>query len=105
MRTGNGVIAASIGIMLWVVICSVGWFVATRGDYAKLATASACYSANGQLQSNAPDCANVQASDAETYKAAIDRKARISRLAGSFGAVVAIALLIAGRGRRRRPQG
>lgn len=103
MRTGNAIIAASIGIMLWVLICSVGWFVATRGDYAKLAAASACYSA--QLQSNAPDCANVQASDAETYKAAIDRKARISRLAGSFGAVVAIALLIASRGRRRRPQG
>lgn len=101
MSPGKTIAAASAGIVIWVLICAGGWAVATRGDYAKLAAAQACYGTSAQLQSSSAHCATVKPSDAQSYKAAIDRKALVSRLAGSFGAVAAIALLIVRRGRRR----
>ena len=77
---GNQVLAWVLGIIVWVLICSGAWFVATRDDYAKLAEASVCYDTNGHSHSTVRQCANINRSDAHFYKSEIDRKARISRL-------------------------
>ena len=93
------VVVWTIGIVIWVVICAGGWVVATRDDYARLRSASLCYSSSLQPQSTAPQCANTKPSDLAFYKAVIDRKAAISRVAGALGAMVAIGALILVRGR------
>ncbi len=87
-----------IGIVIWVVICGVGWLVAKRDDYAKLNAASPCYSTTASSPVSAAECANVKHSDIRTYKAAIDRKAAISRITAALGSAAALALwLLLGR--------
>jgi hypothetical protein len=87
-----------IGIVIWVMLCSAGWFVATRDDYARLNAATACYSTSLKSPVSGPQCANVKPSDIRTYKAAIDRKAAISRIAAALGTAAALALwLLLGR--------
>jgi hypothetical protein len=81
-----------IGILIWVLICSVGWYVATRDDYTKLSAANACYSITVNSPVTVAECANVKQSDIRTYKAAIDRKAAISRVTAALGSAVALAL-------------
>jgi hypothetical protein len=98
---GNQVVAWVLGIVAWVLICSGAWFAATRADYARLAEASICYDANGRSQSTLPQCENIKPSDALFYKSEIDRKARISRLASAFGAMVAATIIIVTRRTRR----
>ena len=90
---GNLIATWTIGIVVWVLICSGGWYVATRNDYAMLALSRACYVA----QVPSAQCEDMRPSDILRYKAAIDRKAAISRLAGAAGAAAAIAALIAFR--------
>jgi hypothetical protein len=68
--------------MIW----SAGWYMATRGDYARLHAARACHSADAQSQDTGPQCANIKASDIPLYKGAIDRKAAISRIVAALGA-------------------
>ena len=89
-----------IGIIIWCVICAAGWYVATRGDYAKLASARACYSSNMQSQNTGSQCLNTKPSDVAFYKAEIDRKAAISRIPAALGGMAAIGLLILMRRRR-----
>lgn len=96
MRRRTLIAIWSSGIIGWVVICSVGWWAATREDYVRLATASACLSAPPRAVAGAP-CAALQASDVQRFKAEIDRKAVISRLAGAFGAMAALTALILSR--------
>jgi len=81
-----------IGIVIWVIICSAGWYIATRSDYAKLNAASACYSATEKGPVSGTECANVKQSDIRTYSAAIDRKAAISRVTAALGSAAALAL-------------
>ena len=92
-----------VGIIAWVVICSMAWFVATRDDYAKLNTAIHC--TRVEPKSALPDarCAHVKPSDVFASKAEIDRKARISRLAAAFGTAAAFAVwfLLGGPGLSR----
>jgi hypothetical protein len=90
----NEVAAWSIGIIIWCVICVVGWYVVTRGDYTKLASAGACYSTNLQSQNTGTHCENSKPSDILLYKAALDRKAAISRVVAVFGSMTAVGLLI-----------
>ena len=101
---GNQVVAWVIAIVAWVLICSGAWFAATRADYAKLAEARVCYDANGHSQSTLLRCENIKPLDALFYKTEIDRKARISRLAAAFGAMVAAIVIILTR-RTRRARG
>jgi hypothetical protein len=82
----------TFGIVIWVLICSVGWFAATRDDYAKLNAATACYAATLKSPGSDQQCANLKQSDIGTYKAAIDRKARISRVTAALGSAAALAL-------------
>ena len=87
-----------IGIVIWILICSAGWFVATRDDYAKLNAASACYSNGLKAPVSVSSCANVKPSDVLVYKASIDRKAIISRITAALGSAAALALwLLLGR--------
>ena len=87
-----------IGIIAWVLICSVSWFIATRDDYAKLNAASACYDIANEKRLSSPQCATVKQSDIYSYKAEIDRKARISRVVAALGSGAAIAVwLLLGR--------
>jgi hypothetical protein len=81
-----------VAIMTWAVMCGIGWFIATRDDYAKLKAASACYGTNAGSPISDPQRANVKQSDIRIYKAEIDRKARISRLTAAFGSGAAITL-------------
>jgi hypothetical protein len=81
-----------VGIVIWVLICSFGWFVATRDDYAKLNAASACYSTTVDVPISVTECANVKQSDIAIYKSAIDRKAAISRITAALGSAIALAL-------------
>jgi hypothetical protein len=85
-------VAWIIAIVIWVLICSAGWYVATRDDYAKLHAARACYSANLQPQDTGSQCANTKPSDILLYKSAIDRKAAVSRVAAGLGAAAALGL-------------
>ena len=101
MINGNRVVAWVLGIVAWVLICSTAWFAATRADYAKLAEARVCYDANGHFRSTLLQCENIKPSDALFYKSEIDRKARISRLASAFGAMVAATVIIITRRTRR----
>ena len=98
---GNLVAASVLGIIAWVIICAGYWFVATRDDYAKLASARACYSANGLVHDTIPQCATIKPSDAQFYKSEIDRKARNSRLASAFGGLVAVILIMVSRRKRK----
>jgi hypothetical protein len=86
----------STGIIFWCVFCAVWLSVGTHEDYARLAAARACYPAVGQ---SAAQCAGVKPEDIVYYKAAIDRKARISRLGAAFGALVVVISLIITRRR------
>jgi hypothetical protein len=98
------VAAWSTGMIFWCVLCAVGWTVATRGDYARLAAARACYPTDAKLQSASAQCAGVKPSDIPLYKAAIDRKAAISRLGATFGCMVlAISLIVTRRAGTRNP--
>lgn len=85
----------SSGIIAWVMICSGGWYATTRDDYARLKAATACFAAEPPPAGAA--CLALQPSDIQRAKAAIDRKAFISRLAGTFGAVAALSVLILSR--------
>lgn len=98
---GNQVVAWVLAIVAWVLICSGAWFAATRADYAKLAEARFCYDTNGQFRATLLQCENIKPSDALFYKSEIDRKARISRLASAFGAMVAATVIIVTRRARR----
>jgi len=99
---GNLVVACVLGIIAWVIICAGYWFVATRDDYAKLASTQTCYSVSGHVQNTIPQCANIKPSDAQFYKSEIDRKARNSKLASAFGGLVAAILIMVSR-RKRKP--
>ena len=101
MVNGNRVVAWVLGIVAWVLICSGAWFAATRADYAKLAQAHVCYEPNGHPRSTLLRCENIKPSDALFYKSEIDRKARISRLASAFGAMVAAIVIIVTRRTKR----
>jgi len=81
-----------VGVVIWAAICAVGWFAATRDDYAKLNAARACYGTSLQSQDAGPQCARLKQSDILVYKGEIDRKARISRVTAGLGAGAAIAL-------------
>lgn len=85
MGNGNLIAFLAGGIVARAVLCSGGWFIETRDDYARLAIASACVSTTSQTPSANPRCATVRPADLVIYKANIDRKARISRLAAAFG--------------------
>ncbi len=98
---GNRLVAWVLGIIAWVLICSGAWFVATRDDYAKLAEARVCYDVKAHPHSTLGQCANIKPSDAQFYKSEIDRKARISRLASAFGALVAAIMIMVSQRRRR----
>jgi hypothetical protein len=98
---GNQVVAWVLAIVAWVLICSGAWFAATRADYAKLAEVRVCYDASGRSHSTLLQCENIKPSDALFYKSEIDRKARISRLAAAFGAMVAAIVIISTRRTRR----
>jgi hypothetical protein len=98
---GNQVVAWVLGIVAWVLICSGAWFVATRADYAKLAEIGVCYDPKGHARNTLLQCQNIKPSDALFYKSEIDRKARISRLASAFGALVAAVVIIVTRKTRR----
>jgi hypothetical protein len=98
---GNQVVAWVLGMVAWVLICSGAWFAASRADYAKLAQARVCYDENGHSRSILFQCENIKPSDALFYKSEIDRKARISRLASAFGAVVAAIVIIVTRRTKR----
>jgi hypothetical protein len=93
MSPRNLIATWTIGIIVWVLICSGGWYVETRNDFAMLASAKACSVARFP----SAQCEDTRPSDIVRYKAAIDRKAAISRLAGAAGAAAAIAALIASR--------
>jgi hypothetical protein len=101
MSRRNLIAIWTTGIIVWVLICSGGWYVATRNDYAMLASAKACYATQSRAQYVSAHCEDRKPSDILQYKAEIDRKAAISRLAGAMGAAVAIAALIAVRGKSR----
>lgn len=81
-----------LAVIVWVVICSTAWFAATRGDYAKLNAAIACVRVEPRPAAPDPRCVHVKPSDMFAAKAAIDRKARISRLAAAFGTAAAFAV-------------
>lgn len=88
----------STGIIVWCALCAVWWSVGTHEDYARLAAARACFPAVGQPQTAVAQCAGVKPEDIVYYTAAIDRKARISRLGAAFGAMVlAISLIVTRR--------
>jgi hypothetical protein len=87
-----------IATVTWVLICSVGWYVATRDDYFKLRATQACYAVASKPPGAGSQCANIRPPDILVYKAAIDRKARISRVAAALGSAGALALwLMLGR--------
>lgn len=71
------VAAWSTGIIVWCVICVVGWYVTTRGDYSKLCPRL--------LHNTGMHCKNSKPCDILRYKAAVDRKAAISRSVAVFG--------------------
>jgi len=83
----------SAGILIWCVMCVGGWVLATREDYARLAVARACYTV-GESQTTPSRCADIKRSDMLIYKAAIDRKATISRISASFGSMALIISLV-----------
>jgi len=87
------------GMILWAVICSAVWFVSTRGDYANLAIARACYSENSQARSSNPECASIERPD--TYMNEVNRKARISGLVSALGGGAGIVVLLVTRRRKR----
>jgi hypothetical protein len=91
-----GSVAAMI---LWVVICSLAWFISARGDYANLAVARTCYSENMQIRAADTSCDGIRSPDA--YMNEVNRKARISRLAAAAGAGLGCVVLVATRRRRR----
>ena len=100
----NQVFAWVLTIIVWACICSGAWFVSTRADYAKLAEANTCYSSKGYSHGTSIHCANIKPSDAAFYKSEIDRKARNSRLASAFGALVAaIIIIVTHRKKRNAP--
>ena len=105
MSNGNLIVVATAGVVLWVVLCSGAWFIETRDDYLRLAVATACLSTTSEVQSGDPRCATVKPADLVIYKANIDRKARTSRLAAAFGAMVAVSCLIVVNQRRRSIRG
>jgi hypothetical protein len=81
-----------LAIMTWAVSCGVAWFVATRDHYKRLNAGRACYDTSLRSQNTKPQCANTKFSVIAVYKAAIDRKARISRVTAGLGAAAALAL-------------
>jgi len=89
------------GITLWALVCTAGWYVTTRDDYAHLAAATSCYKTRPPTAFAVAWCAKVKPSDTEFYKAAIDRKAALSRLAAAFGAMGALVLWFLVRSRVR----
>jgi hypothetical protein len=95
MRRSTLIAIWSSGVIAWVLMCSGGWYAATRDDYATLNAATACFAAQPPPQST--PCSGLRPSDIHRVKAAIDRKAAISRLAGTFGAVAALTVLILSR--------
>src|SRR5689334_5168833 len=86
-------------IFLWAVLCSGGWLVSTREDYARLAVARACEAMTDQARLADPLC--VTAGSAAADFAEIDRKARISRLAAAGGGVVVLLIAMASRRRKQ----
>jgi hypothetical protein len=102
ISNGNLIAAAAGAIVLWTVLCSAAWFIETRDDYARLAIASACFTSASRTPRGDPQCEAVKPADLVVYKANIDRKARISRIAGAFGGMVAVSCLIIVNQRRRR---
>jgi hypothetical protein len=94
----------STAMIFWCVLCAVGWTVATRGDYARLAAARACYPTEAKLQNVSAQCAGIKPSDIPLYRAAVDRKATISRLGAAFGCMVlVISLIVTRRAGTRNP--
>ena len=97
------VIAWTAGIVVWCLICSGWWYIATRDDYARLDLARACYSSEARPPVTGSQCTSAKPSDIRLYEAAIDRRASISRLASALGGAAAIALLIHSNRRLRGP--
>jgi hypothetical protein len=85
-------------VLAWVLICSGGWYVATKDDYRRLAVASGCYGPD-EAPKVGTDCAGVRASDVLFYREEIDRKARNSRLAGAGGAMAIVLCMVVMRRR------
>jgi anti-sigma-K factor RskA len=79
-------------ILVWVLTCSIVWFAATRDDYAKMNAAAACFSAEPRTHVDVLRCADAKRSDVAVFKAKIDRKARLSRVAAALGSAAALAL-------------
>jgi len=88
-------------IFLWAVLCSGGWFLSTREDYARLAVARACEAMTDQARLADSRC--VSAGSAAADFAEINRKARISRLAAAGGGVIVLLVAMASR-RRQQPE-
>ena len=95
------ILAWTAAIVLWAMLCAAGWFIAVRGDYARLALAHACEAKTEQARLTDPECAAAGSSAANF--AEINRKARISRLAAAGGGVVAVLIIIMSR--RGQPKG
>jgi hypothetical protein len=102
MNNGALIATWTIAILLWALACSGGWYLATRGDYSMMAAAKACHGGGRQAPAAGVDCETFRPSDVARYKAEIDRKAAISRVASALGGAAAIAMLIASRGAKRR---